>query len=142
MPCGRPIRFLFYTDQVSPSHPYLPKLGPQVSFRPWSSDVPEVLRDADAQIIPSRGESFGYAAIEALAFHLPVIHTNVGGLCEILSGTDMPVLPVDFEPSDLYRAILDVSSKSYESLVVSSDPIEPIIRRSFWEVEPEFLLKI
>lgn len=137
LPCGRPVRFLLYTDQISPSHSPFSEHGPQVCFRPWSSDVPAVLREADAQIIPSRGESFGYAAIEALAFHLPIIHTNVGGLCEILSGTDMPVLPVDFEPCDLYNALIGVSSKSFERLMSGSDPLARIVERSFWNLKSD-----
>ena len=40
---------------------------------------------ADAQIIPSKwNEPFGLVALEGLAFCLPVIYTNIGGLPEVI----------------------------------------------------------
>jgi len=139
LPNGRPIRFMLYTDLACSCKFSLSEDGPKVSFHPWSSDVPSVLRSADAQIIPSRGESFGYAAIEALAARVPIIHTNVGGLKEILSGTFMPILSVDFTASDLYRAILNISSNSFDQLLGPSDPLQGIVDRSFWAQHPDFL---
>ncbi|MGZ3883462.1 MAG: N-acetyl-alpha-D-glucosaminyl L-malate synthase BshA [Bacteroidia bacterium] len=43
----------------------------------------EVLSVADVFILPSETESFGLAALEAMASHLPVISTNTGGLPEV-----------------------------------------------------------
>jgi D-inositol-3-phosphate glycosyltransferase len=41
-------------------------------------DLPTYYRAADAVLIPSRSESFGLVAIEALASGLPVVGTAVG----------------------------------------------------------------
>lgn len=132
LPNGRPIRFLFYTDH-RPFPNFCPSGdGPEVSFQPWSSDVPSILNNADAQIIPSRGESFGYAAIEALVAGLPIVHTNVGGLCEIMAETKMPIIPVDFNASDLYEAIIEISSSSFDQLLAGCDPLGRIVDGSFW----------
>jgi N-acetyl-alpha-D-glucosaminyl L-malate synthase BshA len=46
-------------------------------------DPKEVLCIADLFILPSETESFGLAALEAMAMHLPVISTNTGGLPEV-----------------------------------------------------------
>lgn len=44
----------------------------------------EVLNISDLFILPSETESFGLAALEALASSVPVITTNVGGLPEVV----------------------------------------------------------
>lgn len=43
----------------------------------------QVLAIADLFILPSETESFGLAALEAMASHVPVISTNTGGLPEV-----------------------------------------------------------
>lgn len=45
--------------------------------------VEEVLSVADLFVMPSEKESFGLAALEAMACQVPVISTNVGGLPEL-----------------------------------------------------------
>lgn len=45
-------------------------------------------RAADVVIVPSRVESFGRVALEAACSGVPVVHTNVGGLAEVLAGQD------------------------------------------------------
>lgn len=45
--------------------------------------VEEVLSVADLFIMPSEKESFGLAALEAMACEVPVISTNVGGIPEL-----------------------------------------------------------
>ncbi len=47
------------------------------------NDPAEVLGVADLFILPSETESFGLAALEAMATRLPVISTNTGGLPEV-----------------------------------------------------------
>lgn len=45
--------------------------------------VEELLAIADVFVMPSANESFGLAALEAMACEVPVISTNVGGLPEV-----------------------------------------------------------
>jgi glycosyltransferase involved in cell wall biosynthesis len=132
LPDGRPLYFKFFTDCFPWSDARLQNLGPRISIHPWSSNVSSILETADAQIIPSRGESFGYAAVEALAARLPVVHTNIGGLSEILSGTHMPVIPLDFTADELYSAISYISCTTYDRLLGPSDPLQSIMERSYW----------
>lgn len=61
--------------------------------------VEEVLSVADVFLMPSEKESFGLAALEAMACEVPVISTNVGGLPELniqgVTGFLSPVGAVD-----------------------------------------------
>ncbi|MBN9280941.1 MAG: glycosyltransferase family 4 protein [Hyphomicrobium denitrificans] len=55
------------------------------------------IRDAFAlgriMVVPSRAESFPYVVLEAAAAELPLIATNVGGIPEIVAGTDTGLIP-------------------------------------------------
>lgn len=55
----------------------------KVIFLGNSNDVHTVLCYSDLFILPSRTESFGLAALEAMAAKTPVISTNTGGLPEV-----------------------------------------------------------
>jgi glycosyltransferase involved in cell wall biosynthesis len=45
--------------------------------------VEEVLSIADLFLMPSESESFGLAALEAMACEVPVISSNIGGIPEL-----------------------------------------------------------
>jgi len=74
--------------------------------------VEEVLSVADLFIMPSEKESFGLAALEAMACEVPVISTNTGGLPELnvqgVTGFMSPVGDVE----DMTRKALFVLDKN------------------------------
>src|SRR5687767_4702389 len=55
----------------------------QVSFVGKQEQMEDILAIADLFLLPSEYESFGLAALEAMAAGVPVISTNAGGLSEI-----------------------------------------------------------
>lgn len=77
----------------------------QLSFKMYGKlrriEAKEVMRSLDLLIIPSLNEGFGIVAIEALSMGIPVAATSVGGLVEILEGTDF-----------LYKGELNETSQS------------------------------
>lgn len=61
------------------------KLGirDKVVFMGKSDDIEKILCFSDLFLLPSEKESFGLAALEAMAHRVPVISTNTGGLPEV-----------------------------------------------------------
>jgi N-acetyl-alpha-D-glucosaminyl L-malate synthase BshA len=56
----------------------------QVQFVGKQEQMEDILAIADLFLLPSEYESFGLAALEAMAAGVPVVSTNVGGLSEII----------------------------------------------------------
>jgi glycosyltransferase involved in cell wall biosynthesis len=58
-----------------------------VEFTGWSSDMPSFWRECDVAVMPSDGcvESFGMAALEAMASGKPVVATANGALPELVA---------------------------------------------------------
>ncbi len=67
----------------------------RITFVGAITDVERVLASADAFLLPSDGESFGLAALEAMACGVPVVGALAGGLPEVVTdGVDGILEPV------------------------------------------------
>jgi L-malate glycosyltransferase len=74
------------------------RLSKDVFFLGKQDRVQEKLGLADLFLLPSDSESFGLAALEAMACEVPVVATNVGGIPEVVThGLDGYL----FEPRDV-----------------------------------------
>ncbi len=82
--------------------------------------VEEVLSVADLFIMPSEKESFGLAALEAMACEVPVISSNVGGI---------PELNVDGKTGFLSN-VGDIEDMAKNSLFVLRDDQLPIFKQN------------
>ena len=72
-----------------------------VLFLGIQNGIREKLCQADLFLLPSRLESFGLAALEAMACEVPVIATNAGGIPEVIEhGVDGYLV----EPGDVQQA--------------------------------------
>jgi N-acetyl-alpha-D-glucosaminyl L-malate synthase BshA len=70
-------------------------LGEDVLFLGRHASVEDLLACADLFLLPSASESFGLAALEAMACGTPVIASNAGGLPEVVEdGVSGYLLPV------------------------------------------------
>ena len=78
----------------------------KVIFRGKTYDVQSMLGISDIFLLPSGTESFGLSALEAMASHVPVIATNVGGLSEV----------VDHDKNGFLENIGDVESMAEDAL--------------------------
>jgi N-acetyl-alpha-D-glucosaminyl L-malate synthase BshA len=88
------------------------KLKRDVHFLGKQDRVYQLLGQADLFLLPSEMESFGLAALEAMACEVPVLATNVGGLPEVVEhGVDGYL----FEPRDMLSAgkyAIDILSRA------------------------------
>ncbi|MFV0279915.1 MAG: glycosyltransferase family 4 protein [Rhodoblastus sp.] len=71
-------------------------------------DLFRFIRAADAVVLPSLRESFGLAALEAMALGAPLVVSNADGLKEITEGRDCALVVPAGDPDALAGAIWDV----------------------------------
>ena len=86
------------------------------------SGVIEMLNRSDVYIMSSRSETFGVAAVEALACGLPVIATDCGGARDFLTHNNGLLCPVN-DVIKLSEAIYKMynSYKEYDRYQIASD---------------------
>lgn len=73
-------------------------------------DVPDLLEASDAFVFPSYREGFPNAILEAQAYSLPCIATNISGCNEIVVPGENGILIPSHDSSALYSAMKDVLS--------------------------------
>ena len=78
-------------------------IGPLVDFLGAQEEVLPLLSVSDLFLLPSAQESFGLAALEAMACEVPVIASRVGGLPEVIEDGVTGIL----HPPDALEAMAD-----------------------------------
>ena len=92
----------------------------RVIFLGKTNEVDDILCSSDLFLLPSEKESFGLAALEAMALKVPVISTNTGGLKELNingnSGFTSDIGDIDSMASNAIKILSDKSlKKKYRS---------------------------
>lgn len=87
----------------------------EVKFLGKQDGLVEILNSADLFLIPSQSESFGLAALEAMACGLPVISSSVGGLPELVKHNESGFIAEigDVERMAKYAIDLLTNEKKY-----------------------------
>lgn len=71
-------------------------LAERVTFAGFRRDIPDVLRNIDVFVLPSRSESASLAVLEAMAAARPVVVSDVGGNSElVIHGVNGFLFPLD-----------------------------------------------
>jgi glycosyltransferase involved in cell wall biosynthesis len=78
----------------------------QVVFLGPRDDVPALLSQMDAFVLPSLTEGCPHALLEAMASGLPVIATSVGGVPEIVTDNETGILVPPSDPDAIRDAVL------------------------------------
>ena len=105
-------------------------LGGDVEILPPQEDVVPLLSVADMFLLPSLQESFGLAALEAMACEVPVVASRVGGLPEVI---DSGVSGVLHPPDDL-----DAMADSAVSLLTDRAAHQEMAQKGRWAVRHRF----
>src|SRR5438045_818357 len=91
-----------------------------VHFLGEQDQVRQLLSISDAFLLPSAQESFGLAALEAMACEVPVVASNVGGLPEVI---DHGITGYRHDPADLGGSALSpVAALTDASLTTHAAP--------------------
>jgi N-acetyl-alpha-D-glucosaminyl L-malate synthase BshA len=83
-------------------------VGPNVAFLGEQLHLGGLFAQADLFVLPSEQESFGLAALEALASGVPVVASDVGGLPEVVRDGETGRLVPPHDPRALAEAVLDL----------------------------------
>ena len=104
----------------------------KVIFFGNSNEIDQILSYSDLFLLPSETESFGLAALEAMAWSVPVISSNSGGLSE-----------VNFDGISGYLSnVGDVDSMAENALKILADDITLAkFRKSALEIAKQFDIK-
>jgi N-acetyl-alpha-D-glucosaminyl L-malate synthase BshA len=100
--------------------------------------VADVLRGSDLFLLPSSTESFGLAALEAMACAVPVVATRVGGVPEVVidgeTGHLAPVGAVD----DMIKGALDILQRPETHAAMRRRAAERGLEFSVERVVPQY----
>ena len=103
-------------------------------------NIVDYLCASDILLLPSEQESFGLAALEAMAVQVPVIASRVGGLPELIddgeTGYLSPVGDVDKMADDAMRLLSDVKSRKEMGKRARASAIE---RYSTYKIIPRYI---
>ncbi len=107
-------RMLLAGDGPQRSKPEIAELARQTSgiaqLPGFVDDLNQFYAALDLYIMPSRSEAWGLTALQAMAYGLPVIASNVGGLPEAIEHDKSGWLVPPESPEALAAAILDAAS--------------------------------
>ncbi len=88
-------------------------------------NLPKYLGAADAVVVPSLSEGFGFTCLEACSTGIPVVASNVASLPEVISGRYVLVKPAD--PYAIATGVEKVFNKEYTETPLKSFPWEDTV---------------
>ena len=104
-------------------------LDSQVAFLGHREDVPALLSQADAFVLPSRSEAFPNGAIEAMASGLPVVASATGGLLDLIDSGRTGVLVEPDDPNALADALEGLINSPARAAMLGSSARDEVSRR-------------
>jgi len=95
-------------------------------------DIPALLSQADVFVLPSRDEGLGMALLEAGASGLPSIASRVGGIPEVLDGSDGILVPAE-DPAAIAEALFWMLANRDSAIDMGRRFRRSVIEKFSWE---------
>ncbi len=94
------------------------------------NDLPRLFKACDVFVRPSRSEGFGNSFVEAMAAHLPVVATPVGGIVDFLEDGVTGLFVEVGDPEDIAEKV--------KTLLENKNVREPIIHNAYEMVTAKY----
>ena len=89
------------------------KIDPFVKLLGWKNDLQEIYSSIDILLMPSEEESFPQVALDAMAFGIPIVASDVGGVSELVKNNETGLLIKERRPELYAEAILYLVDNPY-----------------------------
>ena len=100
--------------------------------------VEELLAVSDLFVMPSESESFGLAALEAMACEVPVISTDVGGLPEVNIHGKTGYLSKVGDVDDMARHAINILGNEEKLRIFRTNALEQARRFDIEQILPDY----
>ena len=137
-----PSKLLLIGD--GPERPYIESLTrdcedcAEVKFLGKQEQMEDILPIADLFLLPSEYESFGLAALEAMAAEVPVISTNAGGLPEININGFCGYMSDIGDTADMAKNAISILSNPETHQQFKKNALEQAYRFDIHNIVPEY----
>jgi N-acetyl-alpha-D-glucosaminyl L-malate synthase BshA len=101
----------------------------KVKFLGKQEGLAEILSSSDLFLIPSQSESFGLAALEAMACGLPVISSSVGGLPELVAHNECGFIAEIGDIDRMAKYAIDLLSNEKKYNIFSKNARERAVNK-------------
>jgi glycosyltransferase involved in cell wall biosynthesis len=101
-------------------------------IKPWrqSKDgLVEILNASDLFLIPSQSESFGLAALEAMACGIPVVSSSVGGLPELIKHNECGYIAEIGDIERMTKYVIELLTNEKRYSIFSQNARERAVRK-------------
>lgn len=104
--------------------------------------IPEFLSNVDVFVALSRKESFGVAALEAMACGKPVVVSDADGFCEIIEdGKDGFIVPRE-NPEAAAEKIISLLSDSEKAKTISVAARKSVVEKYSWKKSVDTMMQV
>lgn len=116
----------------------------KVIFKGYISneDVPKALNEMDIFVVPSINESFGVAAVEAMACEIPVIASSVGGLKEVIVDKETGYLVPKKDHKEIAKYLKKLILDKNLRTPLGENGRKRVLENYDWNSNVEYMIKI
>jgi glycosyltransferase involved in cell wall biosynthesis len=105
-----------------------------LDLEPGSAELQRLFNEADAFVLPTRGDLSSWVALESLATGVPVVISGVGGIPDIVRDGETGLLIRPDEPDDIVTAVRRLES--------SPELVDRLVRQGREHVETSFDVQV